>query len=417
MDNSFKKIQMHDKVRKTRWYFLPILWMLVPISLIGIKNKIKKVNFKNIKGGCLIVSNHMCFDDFKLLQKIIFPRRSLYISSIDEFVGKEWLLRRLGCLPKKVHYRDMALTRNIIRLLKKGNIVSIYPEATYSFAGVTNQIDQSLGKLAKMANVPVIVIHQYGNYLYSPRWNTLPKNKEVPLIAVATKVVDEEEVKTLSDVEIQNRINEAFDYDEYKYQRENNIRIKSKTKAFNIHRILYRCPNCLNEKCIKGEGNTIICTSCNAKYEIDELSILKNINGETKFDSISDWYKWQRESVKENIYNDNYNITFPVKISRFLNSKLGFDHNFAKGEAIQTNKGIIIKGFTNKDNEPFYFEYNEKSNSTLHLTFDVKGCQESAFEVHDADESYLIYPLDETPIVKIRFAVEESHENYLKKLK
>lgn len=417
MDNSFKKLDMHKKPIKTRPYLVPLLWIAVPFSLIGIKHKIVKTNFKTIKGGCLIISNHMCFEDFKLLQKIIAPRRSLYISSIDEFVGKEWIMRRLGCLPKKVHYRDMALTRTIIRMLKKGNIVSIYPEATYSFAGVTNQIDQGLGKLAKMANVPVIVINQSGNYLYSPRWNTLPKNKEVPLLAMATEVVSKEEVAKLSDVEIQERINKSFEYDDYKYQRDNNIKIKSKTKAHNIHRILYRCPHCLNEKTIKGEGNTIICTSCNAKYEIDELSILKNVNGETIFDSISDWYKWQRVSVNESINSGSYDITFPVKISRFLNPKLGFDHNFAKGEARQTKNGIVITGFTTKDNEPFSFEYNEKANSTIHLTFDVKGCKESAFEVHDANESYLVYPLDETPIVKIRFAVEEAHEFYIKSLK
>ena len=114
---------------------------------------------------------------------------------------------------------------------------------------------------------------------------------------------------------------------------------------------------------------------------------------------------------------NTYDITFPVKISRLLNAKLGFNHNFAKGTARQTNKGIVIDGIITESNEPFHFEYNEKLNSTIHLTFDVKGCQESAFEVHDANETYLVYPLDSTPIVKIRFAVEESHLNYSNSLR
>ncbi len=413
MDQSFKKIQMHQKPIKTRLYLLPFLWIAVELSLIGVKHKIIKENFKKIKGGCIIVSNHMSFEDVKLLEKILFPRRSFYISSIDEFVGKEWIMRNLGCIPKKVHFRDMALVRNMIRLLKKGNIVSLYPEATYSFAGVTNQFDQGLGKLAKLANVPVVVIHEYGSYLYSPRWNTLPKNKEVPIIAHAKMVVSKEEVATLSEKEIQERINQHFYYNEYQYQRENHIHIHSKTKAHNIHRILYRCPNCQHEKCIEGINNQIHCRNCNATYEIDELSILKNINGETIFDSISDWYTWQRDSVKQAIQDGSYSITFPIKISRLLNSKLGFDHDFATGIAHQDEKGIIIDGKTTKDNEDFHFEYNKKLNSTVHLTFDVKGCQESAFEVHNEQESFLIYPQDETPIVKIRYAVEESHEKYL----
>ena len=417
MDKSYKKFNLHEKPIKMRFYLLPFLWVIVWVALLSRKHKIIKENFKKIEGGCLVLSNHMSFEDMKLLIKFLCPRRSYFVASIDEFIGKEWIMRRLGCLPKKVHYTDMALVRNIVRLLKKGNIVSIYPEATYSFAGVTNQIDQGLGKLAKMANVPVVVIRQNGNYIFSPRWNTNPKNKEVPLVYNSRMVVTKEEVATLTADQIQQRINEYFDYNDYKYQRENNIKLSNKTMAFNIHRILYKCPNCLAEEQIVGEGNEIICKCCNSVYHIDELSILNNKNGETKFDSIADWYLWQRDFVKESIESDSYDITFPVKISRLINSKYGFDHNFAKGTARQTNKGIVIDAITTKGNEEFHFEYNEKLNSTIHLTFDVKGCQESAFEVHNADETYLIYPLDSTPIVKVRFAVEESHYNHINNLR
>lgn len=407
----YKKLDMHQKPIKMRWYLAPLLWMVVPFTMLSYKKKIEKVGFKKIKGGCLVISNHMSFEDFKFMLRIIQPRRSYFISSIDEFIGKEWIMRRLGCIPKKVHYRDMALVRNIVRLLKKGNLVTIYPEATYSFAGVTNEFDQGLGKLAKLANVPVIVIQHYGNYLYSPRWNTKPKNKEVPLLARAIQVVNKEEVSSLTEHEIQERINNAFYYDEYKYQRDNNILIKSKTKANKIERILYRCPHCNNEKCITGEGNLIKCSSCNTTYEIDELSVLHNLNGNTIFTSISDWFMWQRESVIEELKNDTLNVKFPVKISKFLNSKLGFDHKFANGYAVLDKNGIHIQAKINETNEDFTFDYNEKANNTIHLTYDVKGCQDSGFEVHNATDSYMVYPLDNTSIIKVRFAIEESHKN------
>ena len=60
-----------------------------------------------------------------------------------------------------------------------------------------------MGKLAKLANVPIIVIRQHGNYIYSPRWNTHPKNKEVPLLFKAKMVVEKDEIKNLSADEIQ----------------------------------------------------------------------------------------------------------------------------------------------------------------------------------------------------------------------
>lgn len=417
MSKEIKKIDMHKKPLKMNPILLPILWVAVWFNLLGRKYKIVRENFKKLPKGCLILSNHMSFEDMKLLVKFLKPRRSHFLSSIDEFIGKEWIMRQLGCIPKKVHYSDIAIVKTIVKLLKNDNIVTIYPEATYSFAGVTNDFDQGLGKLAKLANVPVIVIRQHGNYLYSPRWNTKPKNKEVPLLYKARMVVSKEEVKTLKADEIQARINEYFVYDEYKYQRENNIRIKSKTMAKNIERILYRCPHCQQEMCIVGEGNDIKCTHCNASYHIDELSILNNVNGETKFTSISDWFTWQRESVKEQIENETLNITFPVKISKYLNSKLGFDHKFALGSATVNNHGITIDAKVNEDGSDFHYEYNEKLNSTIHLTYDVKGCQDSGFEVHNATDSYMVYPLDGTSIIKVRFAVEEAHKHHFAKQK
>ena len=416
MKNQNNIIDMHQKPIKTKWYLQFLLYLAIPFTMLSYKHKIIKENFKKIKGGCLVVSNHMSFEDVKFLKRILNPRRAFFVTSVDEVVFKEKLVRNIGCIPKKVHYSDMFIVKQIVRLLKEGNIVALYPEATYSFAGITNMIDQDLGKLAKLANVPVVVIHEYGSYLYSPRWNTLPKNKEVPIIAKAKMVVSKEELASTSADEIQRRINEYFDYDEYKYQRENNIRIKNPTKAHNIERILFRCPNCEHEKTIHGEGNYIICSNCNSKYFIDELQILHNENGKTVFDSIGTWYSWQRNSVAKDLSEDNYHLEFPVKISRLINFKEGFDHNFAKGIARQDNHGIVVDGVINATNEPFHYEYNEKLNQTIHLTFDVKGCQESAFEVHDANESYLVYPLDGTSIVKIRFAVEEAHKLHIQSI-
>ena len=188
------------------------------------------------------------------------------------------------------------------------------------------------------------------------------------------------------------------------------ILIKSKTKANRIDRILYRCPHCNNEKCITGEGNLIKCSSCGATYEIDELSVLHNLNGNTIFDSISDWFMWQRESVIEALKTDSLNVKFPVKISKFLNSKLGFDHNFAKGFAVLDKTGIHVTAKINETNEDFTFEYNEKANNTIHLTYDVKGCKDSGFEVHNSTDSYMVYPTDNTSIIKVRFAIEEAHK-------
>lgn len=411
MKDKTKPFDYYQKPIKTNFILVFLLYIIAICSLLFTRHKIIKENFKKLKGGYLIVANHLSFSDFKLLLKFLGPRNAYFISSVDEFIGKEWIMRHIGCLPKKVHYQDLALVRNMVRLLKKGQVVVIYPEATFSFAGVTNSYEQNLGKLAKLANVPVVVLHGYGSYLRAPRWNNYHKNKKVPLLLKAKMVVSQDEVTTFSENEIQNRINEYFDYDEYAYQKENNIKIISDDKANNIQRILFYCPNCQKEHTIIGKNNSIICTNCHSEYVIDEYSTLHNINGETIYPNIGQWFKAQKEVVRKQMVDGNYNISFPVRISRLVNASIGFDHDFASGIAIQNEKGIFISGTTNKEHLPFNFEYNSKANSLVHITFSVVGNREdAAFEVHDAKDSYLIYPLDNTCVIKIRFAVEIAHE-------
>ena len=80
---------MHRKPIKMNPLLLPILWVAVWANMLGRKYKIIRENFKKLPKGCLILSNHMSFEDMKLLIKFLKPRRSYYLSSIDEFIGKE----------------------------------------------------------------------------------------------------------------------------------------------------------------------------------------------------------------------------------------------------------------------------------------------------------------------------------------
>ena len=140
--------------------------------------------------------------------------------------------------------KDTILIRNCYKALHqlKCNVV-IYPEARFSLAGINEDIGKALGKFAKVCKVPVVVMNQKGTFLRSPQWCKHPYRKiqcELDYIQVVTK----EEVLTLSAEEIQERIEDAFIWDDYKWQYDNKIKIKDKDRATNIHKILYKCPCC-----------------------------------------------------------------------------------------------------------------------------------------------------------------------------
>ena len=145
----------------------------------------------------------------------------------------------LGCICKRKFTTDLHLIRSIKRVLKKGDILCMYPEARYSPIGTTAILPEALGKMVKMAGVPVVALVHHGNYLHTPFWNYRKKRK-VPLKTTMTKILTVEEVKSKSVEEINKIIKDALYYDEYEWQRENKIKIDEPYRAEGLHKVLYQ---------------------------------------------------------------------------------------------------------------------------------------------------------------------------------
>ena len=135
------------------------------------------------------------------------------------------------------------------------------------------------------------------------RFIPILERKEIPQVADFIQVVKKEELATLSEDEIQKRIEAAFDYDDFKYQADNKIKLTFKDRAKGIHKILYKCPCCNDEKHMTSHENIVECTACGAKWEMDEYSRLHLTNPDKKWDAnlahVPNWYKWERKTVEE----------------------------------------------------------------------------------------------------------------------
>ena len=51
---------------------------------------------------CLILMNHSCFMDLEIAYRIFFPKPLNIVCTSDGFVGKEWLMRLIGCIPTQL---------------------------------------------------------------------------------------------------------------------------------------------------------------------------------------------------------------------------------------------------------------------------------------------------------------------------
>ena len=397
--------------KKERIYLTPIAYLLSFPSVWRRRLKVTKVNMKGLKPPYILLCTHHAFIDFKVTTAAIFPKRANYIVAIDGFINREWLLRNVGAIGKRKFTNDIKLVKQIKYSLEElKNIVAIYPEARYSLIGTTAILPTSLGKMVKLLKRPVVVLNMHGNYLSQPVWN-LNKRKN-RLAADMTQIVTQSEIDALTVDEINDRIIDAFQYDEYQWQKDNNIRITYKNRAKNLHKVLYQCPHCLTEHEMASDKDLIWCNHCKKTYQMDVYGQLKALEGTTEFPHIPDWYEFIRTQVRKQIEDGSYRIEDDVMVESLPNSK-GFIP-LGKGHFVHDLNGFQL---TINTAEPIHLVKEPLSLYALHIEYDYMS-KGDCFDLSTLTDTYYIYPQNLNDVVtKLHFATEELYKINKEKVK
>ena len=168
-------------------YLTGLIWVLSKFALMGKKYKVEKINMEGLKPPYMILSNHMSFLDFELVAMGTGMHRVNNVVNIDGFYQRAWLLEWIGSIATRKFTMDLHLIKSIRKVLERGDVLGMYPEARYSPCGVTSYLPDSLGALIKKNKKPVVVVIHKGNYLCSPFWDFRRKRK-VPLHTTFTQV-------------------------------------------------------------------------------------------------------------------------------------------------------------------------------------------------------------------------------------
>ena len=290
------------------------------------------------KEPCLILMNHSSLIDLEIASILFFPKRYGIVTTSDSFVGPlmRWLLPLLGCIPTKKFVTDVSLIRDMEYLLKeKKTSVLMYPEASYSFDGTATPLPRKMGVLLKKLGVPVVTVITQGAFARQPLYNCLRKRK-VKTSADVTCLFTKEDLKNMSVAELDAKLDEAFSFDNFRWQQENQVIINEPDRAEGLNRILYKCPHCLTEGQTRGEGTTLTCTNCGAVSTLTELGFLEAENA--AFHHIPDWYRWQRQEVRKELENGSYKLDIDVDIAMQVN----YDAIYRVGEGHLTH---TVDGF------------------------------------------------------------------------
>ena len=405
-DKKYPQIDPGLPYHRTWLIFYIVIWIIALVNKLMNRAKLVKKN-KLPKPPYILVSTHASMLDFYMALMLTFPHKVYWISTVEEFIPRFFIFRRIGVLAKRKFTNDPKGAMRYMEVLKKKKILVIYPEARYSFMGETERIDKGIGKMAKMANVPVVFIREHGNYLYCPQWSDHKVRKIRPIIDEVETIVSRNEIEELSAQEIQERIEEHFVNSEEDWMRRKNIKITYPNRAVGLERILYKCPHCGTEFEMSTESHYLKCNHCGATYDFLENGELQRVDGESKFTYPSEWYKWEKACVKEEILKGTYHFEDDVRVEKLLGAKIGFVPQ--EGHYHLTHdidEGFVVKG---TDND---FEFRRSSLQSYALHIEYNYLDRGAFlELADLEYIYFIYPLNRPKeLTKIHFAVEHIYD-------
>ena len=352
------------------------------------------------KGPCLILMNHSSFIDLKIVSRIFYPKPYCIVCTSDGFIGKNWLMRRLGCIPTQKFVTDLSLIKDIKYALDKKKVsVLMYPEASYSFDGCATPLPEKMGGLLKLLKVPVVMITTKGAFSRDPLYNGLQLRK-VKVSADVKYLLSPEEINEKSVEELDAVLKNAFTFDGFKWQYENNVKITEKFRADGLERILYKCCECGKEGCMVGKGTELTCLECGKRFYMNELGRLESTEGETRFPHIPDWYAWERECVREEIENGKYLLDTDVTIGMMVDHKAIY--MIGDGHLVHNENGFVLDGCDGK------LHYEQKPLSSYGLYSDYFW-----YEIGDMicignkDALYYCFPKADGVVAKTRIAAEE----------
>ena len=413
-DDGFERFDMKKKPVICRWYLKPIVWLIALTGTMKHKTKITKEGMEGIKPPYLLLGNHNAFFDMSVSARATMPHVGNYIVAVDGYIGREWLLRSVGCICKRKFTFDMILIRHLREVVKKKGIVAIYPEARYSLCGTTAPLPDALGKLCKLLDIPVVTLICHGHHINHPFWNTRHERGVKPTEAEMKLLISKDELKNLTAEVINEKIAKEFVYDDFAWQKEKQIKVDCPDRAVGLEKILYQCPHCNTEYQMSSDGTELKCNACGKTWHMTEYGELEAKEGETEFSHIPDWYEWERQNIRKEVREGTYSSgVLPVKVESLPNAK-----EFIKlgtGTMVHDMNGFVVKIKTD-DGKEYEMRKSVPSLYSCHVEYEYLFTHGDCVDLNTLEDTWYTYPYDKPfSVTKMAIATEELYYDYCEK--
>ncbi|MGA0845898.1 MAG: lysophospholipid acyltransferase family protein [Luteolibacter sp.] len=155
------------------------------------------------QGGVLVASNHQSYLDPPLIGNL-YQDEMVYLARKTLFKGFfRWLYRQWNAIPVDQDRPDMASLKTIIRKLKEGNRVLVFPEGSRTLDGSLGEAAPGIGLIAVKSAVPIQPVRISGAREALPRGSGRIRRSRIT-VTVGPPI-------WLSDEELATRSKEGYD--------------------------------------------------------------------------------------------------------------------------------------------------------------------------------------------------------------
>ena len=338
---------------------LGFIWKIIFTKKYNLKVS-DKVNLKKVKGPYILISNHASRQDYIFTSVPLLPRRYNFVAGYNEFFRSHLALvfNLLKPIPKKNFTPDIYTIKETKRVLNKGGRIILFPEGMNSISGANQPVVVGTGKFIKHFNLPVYYSVIKGGYLTCPKYDLADRKGKVEV--TFDQMFTPDELNNLTPSQIEDIINEKLYHDDYEWNKEQKITYKNDGEiARNLHTLLYWCPKCKSELQMVGEKNTITCKCCgNGATITDTYDLVPFNEGCVIPRTQTEWFKMQREFVKEQIKDPNYKLIEKVKLGMLPKYEylkdLKTSEIVGEGTITLTHQGLTYTGTKNNDEFNFF---------------------------------------------------------------
>lgn len=201
-------------------------------------------DLSQIEGPYLLLVNHNMELDPASIGVAV--RHQLYFVASEHIMRKGFGTWFLTTFFKPITHvkgkQGVATVKQMIKALKEGHSVCIFPEGNRSFTGITGDMLPAIGRVARRSGAKLVTFRLEGGYLSQPRWSLTWRRGKLYGRLIHEYTVDE--LKTMNDEQINEAICKDLYEDAYERQKEERIAYRGKNLALGLESTVFMCPKC-----------------------------------------------------------------------------------------------------------------------------------------------------------------------------